>query len=603
MVPVTDIESQFILEEGFQEEAALLASIDVSDALIADATVQLELKETILDGIVFAALNMVIQQISDSLVQWIQSGFKGSPGFVQNPEQFFTDVGDQILGQFIASSDLGFLCNPFNIDFRLALNLNFATGRFRQRHGCTLTQVVRNVQNGFDDLSQNGWDGWISMTATPSNNPYGAFMAAQSEAAFRIANKSIIEKDKLNWGNGFLSWEDANGDVQTPGSVVENQINDALDSGKRRLEVADEISEIIGALIGQLMSMATQGLAGVTQRGNTRTAAQIAFDNSLTVTRAGGGPQGQPLTPPPPPPPWRLPTSTRPTTTPIGPPPPGGPSPNPPPANPVNTLVGIHLVGAEVKGSLRGVNVTGMRFTPISGVGLRIQAGPGADEVTTTGIVKIMAGTVFLCPAGNCASVVQVNIANDTGGQGLDVNVDWATTPPMRSVSGFITADPIIGFSTGVSADNVNTSNSDNRTGVPSITNAEIIQAQVTGNVTPSNLVTGRIDGTLVVPPRAHLAERTTYTNNAGGGPPIFNVGQTNNVSLIDSASMHGGLVTSGPFNGYTVLSGNVTNIRGVQNVVSRGGNIYNGFTDGAADVQAGGTITGTITDQGTIRP
>ncbi len=43
----------------------------------------------------FCIGNALIQAIGNSTINWIKSGFNGNPAFVNNPQQFFTNIADQ----------------------------------------------------------------------------------------------------------------------------------------------------------------------------------------------------------------------------------------------------------------------------------------------------------------------------------------------------------------------------------------------------------------------------------------------------------------------------------------------------------------------------
>ena len=226
-------------------------------------------KELYLDPLFYGIARIAIQGITDSVVRWINSGFQGSPAFVTDPGQFFTGIADEVAGTFIAGTELGFLCEPFQLDIRAALNFNYSQ---RYRSSCTLTDVIRNVENFTDftkgNFSAGGWDGWISMTQNPNNNPYGAYVKAEEELAIRLRTAQGQELQLLQWGNGFLSWKDENGKIQTPGSVIESQLSNVLGSGIDQLELADEFNEIVGALMGQLVQKVLIG--GLTNAPSVR---------------------------------------------------------------------------------------------------------------------------------------------------------------------------------------------------------------------------------------------------------------------------------------------------------------------------------------------
>jgi hypothetical protein len=277
------------------------------------------IKEYVLDQIPWIISKTIIRQITASIVNWINSGFKGNPAFVSNPSQFLLDIGDSVAGNIIAGSDLNFLCSPFALDVRLSLAFNYSS-QFKDTISCTLSDVADNIQGFMDGgfTVNGGWETWSQLTQNPANNPYGAYIASQNEIAIRTAKGQSIQLAQLNWGSGFLSWsvcddtpetlgtnsgnfsqdiqsvgfDDPTGDawgqdtastltdtsnpatgpcknshIETPGSVIEGQLENVLGSGVRQLELADSFNEIVGALVGQLVTqvVGATGLLGTTK--------------------------------------------------------------------------------------------------------------------------------------------------------------------------------------------------------------------------------------------------------------------------------------------------------------------------------------------------
>lgn len=276
------------------------------------------LTETVLKNLAMNMLNAIIHKMTADIVQWINNGFDGNPAFVTDFGGLLTDTVDEELGRFIEGTELGFLCSPFRLDIRIALARSRSS--YRQRSACTLTGIGNNVQGFVQGNNSGGWDKWLEMTTKPQNNPYGSFLMAQNEVSMRIAGRQNINITQLNWGNGFMSWQkctdiavpgdaDFTGPVQpggnlnnvdtdetllannpevgitttgqikrpqscktqTPGSVIEEQVNQALGSDMRRLELADDINEIINALMGQLVKQALGGIGGLlgASKGNS----------------------------------------------------------------------------------------------------------------------------------------------------------------------------------------------------------------------------------------------------------------------------------------------------------------------------------------------
>lgn len=172
------------------------------------------------NGLAWTAAKLILQQLTASVVNWINSGFEGSPSFITDPGSFFADAADQVTGAFIANSGvLSRLCSPFSLDIRLSIALQSSQ---RKRYTCTLNTVINNVMNssvrvngaggtikGFmnGDFSQGGWPAYVTMVSEPQNNIYGAYFQAKSDLEQQIANKQNNIRMDLSLGRGFLSYK------------------------------------------------------------------------------------------------------------------------------------------------------------------------------------------------------------------------------------------------------------------------------------------------------------------------------------------------------------------------------------------------------------
>ncbi len=290
-----------------------------------------QIKSYGLDAVAWIINNIVIERISASTVNWINSGFKGSPAFVTDPAGYFADLADRSAGAFIQSNqNLNFLCSPIQSRIRLALISNYNPDP-RLHWQCTLSDVSGNMEDFLDDFDRGGWDKFFELSQRPQNSPIGAYLMAENDLYSRINRDQSLKEKELNWGRGFLSFKTctrystgtsgqtirgSNTDFRynpetceneevgvsfdqklpdvppkcldektsTPGSVIENQLNDKLGSGGRKLEAADEINEIVSALLTQLSSMVIggigKGLRGISQpdpsRGSRSFASELA---------------------------------------------------------------------------------------------------------------------------------------------------------------------------------------------------------------------------------------------------------------------------------------------------------------------------------------
>ncbi|MEK7462056.1 MAG: hypothetical protein AAB618_00570 [Patescibacteria group bacterium] len=317
-------------------------------------------KEIALDKIAVMIAKTMISSILRSMVTWINSGFKGSPAFIQDLDRFLLDVADEAAGEYIKTlGDIGsFICEPFRLDIQLALAVKYQKARERRQDSCTLSGIVDNVEDFFNSQvdRKNFWEQWVEVTSKPERyTPYGQFMAAEAELNARIVNAKGQQIQISNWGDGFLSskvcelvegpsgsspafLENGSNELQstqpinnlnlttpplppdpvtgamlipsdsglaktdvygslaslppaptgllaqaqtsapagsaalkgkqrcvisTPGKVISEQLNKALGAGQDSLVAADEINEVISALLGQIANQALTGAAGL----------------------------------------------------------------------------------------------------------------------------------------------------------------------------------------------------------------------------------------------------------------------------------------------------------------------------------------------------
>lgn len=319
-------------------------------------------KESMLDMIANQLAKTMISNILQSMVTWINSGFKGSPAFIQDLDRFLLDVADETAGEYIKTlGEVGsFICEPFRLDIQLALAVKYQKSRERRQDSCTLSGIVGNVEKFFNNQvdRKDFWKQWVEVTSKPERyTPYGQFMAADAELNARLVNRKGQELEIAKMGDGFLSSKicetiegpdapvpeavrraeeqlkptqtsdindlklpplptfpdpttgamrtptdsglanaatDSNQEtlalaptgllaqaqtntptgattvkarqrcvISTPGKVISEQINKALGAGQDSLVAADEINEVISALLGQIANQALTGAAGL----------------------------------------------------------------------------------------------------------------------------------------------------------------------------------------------------------------------------------------------------------------------------------------------------------------------------------------------------
>lgn len=239
----------------------------------------LVVKENILDGIGWAIAKQMVSSMTRSLINWINSGFQGSPAFIADLNGFLLDALDTAAGEYIKSlGEIGeFICSPFKLDVQAALSISYAQARSGMPSGptapaCKLSDIGNNIQGFFAGLSGN-WNDWLQITSDPQNTPYGAYLEAQARLKIKLKNEAGQEIEVASWGDGFLSKkicesiEGSSGGekctISTPGKVISEALTFQLSTGPRSLIEADEINELIGALLNQLVLKAMEGINGL----------------------------------------------------------------------------------------------------------------------------------------------------------------------------------------------------------------------------------------------------------------------------------------------------------------------------------------------------
>lgn len=301
-VPVRDAGTQATIKQG-----------DVSRAA----------REGCLDGMMYAISKEVLNQLADSTLAWVESGFQrfgqpGNRGFVGDLDQFVANAGEQTYNQFVTEfRRQNQLCGPYREDVLMSVSAEYYRNNPKPsgvEHRDDINQLdpggggdclgglgpeaTEAFYNG--DFEEGGWAAFDYAVENPEASPVGAFVQQNERLTARIQQSRRLDLQELQQNNGWMSVvacpeedtvlapnEENNQDptggdstgmcrhsdgslsepvVQTPGPVVNNAINNVIDSDFRRLELADETNEIVGALVNQLVANIT-GAGGDDNQG------------------------------------------------------------------------------------------------------------------------------------------------------------------------------------------------------------------------------------------------------------------------------------------------------------------------------------------------
>ena len=273
-----------------------------------------------LDTLAYGAGQLVLNQLTENTIKWIQGGFHGSPSFAVDTTQLEQDMLDAVAGDVIAQIK-GIQTCTFTINYQDDLTDSLLLSTKSRRKfpiKCPFPETLNLTAQGFyEDFNKGGW-GLFAWALEDSGNPYGVqIVTAQEMAARQEATKKQSDQS-LGWSNGFVNlldtsdcnypgeigskvaiynaaqadpasvtleeyssigsggiggvnqgsidtWNKQYCKTTTPGNIVSNQLTKTLGLDMDRLGFADNMNKIIAALIKRFTQDAVRATFG---RGN-----------------------------------------------------------------------------------------------------------------------------------------------------------------------------------------------------------------------------------------------------------------------------------------------------------------------------------------------
>ncbi|MEK7514272.1 MAG: hypothetical protein AAB587_00395 [Patescibacteria group bacterium] len=197
-----------------------------------------------LDAAGWNVAKTILGQMEGSILQWAASGFDGNPVFVQNPELYLRNLGDFTANNFIS------MVGPAVYPSAQAPVQQALSQKYNQSIREVLTCPETDNEAFLDgDFSAGGLDKLFLISQNPQCTAPGAYEIAREMQINEVANRQAEEIALLDQGQGFLPLRDAEGNIETPGSIINKQVNDILGSPTRQLENADSFEELIASFV------------------------------------------------------------------------------------------------------------------------------------------------------------------------------------------------------------------------------------------------------------------------------------------------------------------------------------------------------------------
>ena len=215
-------------------------------------------KEDLVKSLRDVIAKRIIDYIVDQTIVWIQGG--GQPKFVTDWDGFLKDAANIAFDQVIKDVGLAQLCSPFKLQVQISL---LPVQQFQQRIDCTLDDVVKNIEDFYNDFEKGGWIAY-NETWQPQGNYYGEMLMIHDEMITRGAlAKEAAEKEALA-GKGFLSVkkcleQDEEGtcikeEIVTPGDTVGVAVASAITSDTQwAANIQSWTAALINAVINRVI--------------------------------------------------------------------------------------------------------------------------------------------------------------------------------------------------------------------------------------------------------------------------------------------------------------------------------------------------------------
>ncbi|MDH5442045.1 MAG: hypothetical protein OEX08_00350 [Candidatus Nomurabacteria bacterium] len=298
--------------------------VPVGDSGSRDKLSSANQKERCEDGIAYAIAKTALEQVTKGIVDWINTGFEGSPLYLRDPNLFYenlfqiqtTGVINDIIG---GESPFG----PAVAQSLIRSTQNYFQHQANYSYADILDGLGTTPQRFQANFSDGGWGALLALYSSPANTPTGLYIASSRELGVRTQNLRIPIgtqiRQELQQSGGFLNVRkcvetkevitevgepvfDEDGliieipaeesieqcvryETTTPGTAVASKLTGALGSGERQLELADDINESLGAvfdaLLNNLVQKGLSSLSGALDGGSTDDTQSLFSANTL----------------------------------------------------------------------------------------------------------------------------------------------------------------------------------------------------------------------------------------------------------------------------------------------------------------------------------
>ncbi|KKU81942.1 MAG: Cell wall surface anchor family protein [Parcubacteria group bacterium GW2011_GWA1_47_8] len=263
------------------------------------------------DCLIYTMGQLMLNNLTESTVNWIKGGFNGSPSFATNINVLLDGSNDIVGGDFVRQLRGVAVCDftpSFKMDLTNDLELSAKSTRnmFKDKVKCPFGDdplFSYPASSFYEDFSYGGWRAFET-AMDDAGNPFGVTITASRELNSRQQKAADTKKQQLSWSGGFadlhktdnpalcaypadlrlimtantptiitdpnnpnylgaenvIFYQKTYCPVTTPGKIVQEQLTQTLGTDMNRIGLADSLDKIIQTLITTLVQDAVKGV-------------------------------------------------------------------------------------------------------------------------------------------------------------------------------------------------------------------------------------------------------------------------------------------------------------------------------------------------------
>lgn len=250
--------------------------VPVNDAAVTLNTGYIVYKECVLRGVVNREREAATAQAQRGVIGTYQRGRNGKPFYPEVLSRDLRDERDRVVALSINNGALSTLKPELQNPVTRAILQGYVRSRklASPNYSCSYTGDLKNLYSG--NPSGSIWAG-LSAIGDPGCNPIIAYEIA-NEYYMSIAASATDELlMRLGWADGTYDNaeldENGNWVTRTPGSIVQANVIQMLQTGYKQLENANDIDQMVGSLFSGITSQIlsdSKGLLGLVQRSGNQ---------------------------------------------------------------------------------------------------------------------------------------------------------------------------------------------------------------------------------------------------------------------------------------------------------------------------------------------